>query len=365
MAEKSEFLEEKLESLKEEYSKTKYNKATNKHLGILRRKIAEVRKELIESSKGKKGKGFFVKKGGDATVALVGFPSTGKSTLINVLTGTSSKTAQHAFTTLEIIPGTLVHRGAHIQVFDMPGIIEGASSGLGGGRSVISALRTADLVVFVIDVLNPEALGILLNELSSARVYANKQKPEVKIEKMPINCGIVIEKNSSSLPDRYVAEILRGFNIFNAHVKIESEIDADSLIAIVSGRAFYVKAIAALNKIDLTPDYRKIAESISKKYGISVIPISASSNLNIDALKDAIYNSIGIITIYMKPKGGNEEPVIMRRGATVRDAALKVHTELQNELKCAYVSGPSAKFSNQKVGANHVLMDGDTVTFIK
>jgi ribosome-interacting GTPase 1 len=365
LAEKSDFLKEKLESLKEEYSKTKYNKATNKHLGILRRKIAEVKKEIIESGKGKKGAGFFVKKNGDATVALVGFPSTGKSTLINVLTGTSSKTAQHAFTTLEIIPGTLVYRGAHIQVFDMPGIIEGANTGLGGGRSVISSLRAADLVVFVIDVLNPEAISILLNELSAARVYANREKPDVKIERMSINCGIVIEKNRSLLPDRDIAEILRGFNIFNAHVKIDSEISADDLIAIISGRAFYVKAIVALNKIDLVSDYQKIADSISKKYGIKTIPISASSRLNIEQLKDVIYESIGIITIYMKPKGGKGEPVIMRKGATVRDAAAKVHTELQNELKCAYVSGPSAKFNNQKVGANHVLLDGDIVTFIK
>lgn len=39
-------LSKKLDDLKTEYSKTKYNKATNKHLGILRRKIAEIKVEI-------------------------------------------------------------------------------------------------------------------------------------------------------------------------------------------------------------------------------------------------------------------------------------------------------------------------------
>ncbi len=71
-------LESKLDEYKKEYSKTKHNKATNLHLGILRAKIADVKKEIIEAGKKHKGEGFFVKKRGDATVALLGFPERGK-----------------------------------------------------------------------------------------------------------------------------------------------------------------------------------------------------------------------------------------------------------------------------------------------
>ena len=56
---------------------------------------------------------------------------------------------------------------------------------------------------------------------------------------------------------------------------------------------------------------------------------------------------------------------IIPLGFTVADAATKLHTELADEFKSAYVSGPSARFNHQKVGATHVLKDGDVITFIR
>ena len=180
MAEKSP-LENKLEELSTEYSKTKYNKATNKHLGILRKKISGIKKEITEAGRGQKGKGFFVKKAGDSTVALMGFPSAGKSSIINVLTSAKSKTARYEFTTTTVVPGIMFYNEARIQVFDMPGLIENAHLGAGGGRSVIAAMRVADLIVFVIDIDRTAHLQILLDELKALSVIINKPKPKIFI----------------------------------------------------------------------------------------------------------------------------------------------------------------------------------------
>lgn len=107
------------------------------------RKLARLRAQLLEPTGGGGGggSGFDVSKSGDARVALVGFPSVGKSTFLSKITKTKSEAAAYSFTTLTAIPGVLEYGGAEIQILDLPGIIEGASEGKGRGRQVISAAK--------------------------------------------------------------------------------------------------------------------------------------------------------------------------------------------------------------------------------
>jgi hypothetical protein len=83
-------------------------------------KLAKLRREILAPSErgagGGGGSGFDVTKSGDSRVGLVGFPSVGKSTLLNKLTGTFSEVASYEFTTLTCVPGVIRYRGAKIQV---------------------------------------------------------------------------------------------------------------------------------------------------------------------------------------------------------------------------------------------------------
>ncbi|MDD2532774.1 MAG: 50S ribosome-binding GTPase, partial [Candidatus Methanomethylophilaceae archaeon] len=137
-------IEEQIKELEEQISNTKYNKATEAHIGKLKAKIARLQEE-DEKRKSSKGptKGFYVKKAGNATVALVGFPSVGKSTLLNQLTGAKSEIGAYHFTTLDVVPGVMEYNHAKIQILDMPGLIKDASRGKGRGREVIAAARAA------------------------------------------------------------------------------------------------------------------------------------------------------------------------------------------------------------------------------
>eukprot|EP00667_Euglena_gracilis_P030530 EG_transcript_42342 len=146
---------EKIKEIEEEISRTQKNKATEYHLGLLKGKLARFRSQLLieadQSGGGGKGVGFEAAKSGDARVSMVGFPSAGKSTLLNKLTRTESATGAYEFTTLTCIPGVIDYKGTEIQLLDLPGIIEGASEGKGRGKQVIATARTSDLILLVID----------------------------------------------------------------------------------------------------------------------------------------------------------------------------------------------------------------------
>ena len=143
--------------------------ATSGHLGLLKAKLAKLRRELItpKSQGGSAAQeSFEVAKTGDSRIGFVGFPSVGKSTLLSNLAGVYSEVAAYEFTTLTTVPGCIKYKGAKIQLLDLPGIIEGAKDGKGRGRQVIAVARTANLIFIVLDVLKP--LGhkmILENEL--------------------------------------------------------------------------------------------------------------------------------------------------------------------------------------------------------
>lgn len=126
--------------------------------------------------------GFAVAKHGDGRVALIGFPSVGKSSLLNSVTDTESEAAAYEFTTLTCIPGNLVVNDTKIQMLDLPGIIEGAAGGKGRGREVIAVARSADLVLMILDGAreqNNQHRNILEGELETMGIRLNKRPPQI------------------------------------------------------------------------------------------------------------------------------------------------------------------------------------------
>ncbi len=165
---------QRLQEFEDELKHTKYNKRTQAAVGLLKAKIARLKDEQIKrASSGAKGEGYSVRKTGDATVILIGFPSVGKSTLLNKVTNTFSEVAPYAFTTQRVIPGTLNYNSAKIQILDVPGIISGAATGKGRGTEVLACIVNADLILVIIDALHPEHLKAVKEELYTANIRVN------------------------------------------------------------------------------------------------------------------------------------------------------------------------------------------------
>ncbi len=361
-------LQKELEELQKEYAKTKDNKATNKYVGMLRAKMAKIRHSLAEK-KSKKGTGFGVRKSGNATVVLVGFPCAGKSSLINKFTSADSKVAGYAFTTVDVIPGMLEYNGARIQMLDVPGLIEGAHIGKGAGTQIASVIRIADVLLFVLDVTVPDQIHKLLEELSLLNIKVNKEKPRVTIDEKSSG-GLYVEPNGHKVPGiGDIRIVLKELGIYNGKIVFYDDISVEDLIALLVERAVYVRGIIALNKIDLVSNTKaeQVKKDLESTLKMKVIPISVAEGTNLEKLKAEIFDNLGIIRIYLKPRDADADfskPFVLRQDSTVLDLAKGLHSKMAKDLKYAYVTGESAKFRNQKVGGEHILKDGDIVTLV-
>ena len=91
-----------------------------------------------------------------ADAALVGLPNAGKSSLLSRISNATPKVADYPFTTLQPILGTTESPdGRQLVVADVPGLIEGASEGIGLGHEFLAHLERARTLVHVIDSSQP------------------------------------------------------------------------------------------------------------------------------------------------------------------------------------------------------------------
>lgn len=360
---------EKIAAIEAEMARTQKNKATAGHLGVLKAKLAKLRRELItpKGGGGGPGEGFDVAKTGDARIGFVGFPSVGKSTLLSTLAGVYSEVAAYEFTTLTTVPGCIKYKGAKIQLLDLPGIIEGAKDGKGRGRQVIAVARTCSLIFIVLDVLKPlKHKKLLEHELEGFGLRLNKDPPNIvfrRKDKGGINLQTMVTQSELDLET--VRTILSEYKIHNADITLRYDATSDDLIDVVEGNRIYVPCIYLLNKIDQIS-----IEELDIIYKIPhCVPISAHHRWNFDDLLEKMWLYLRLVRIYTKPKGqlpDYESPVVLHSDRlSVEDFCNKLHRSIAKEFKYALVWGSSVKHQPQKVGKEHVLADEDVVQIVK
>ncbi|MEW6722135.1 MAG: GTP-binding protein [Candidatus Micrarchaeota archaeon] len=355
-------IQEKLKALEDELGRTQKNKATEFHIGILKSKIAQLRRELISPKRhGASAGGFDVKKSGDATVAMIGLPSVGKSTLMNKMTNAESKTAAYAFTTLKCIPGIMEYNDTKIQVLDLPGIIEGAKDGKGRGREVIAVARGADLILIMIEAATPKQAKVIESELYGFGIRINARKPRVSISKQ-LRGGVVVNSTVrlTKITEREILAAMNEYGIFNANIVLHEDITIDEFIDALEDNRAYIPALYVLTKADLV----KSPPRLERGY----VAISANDQKSIEALKREVFGRLELIRIYTKKRGEAadlDEPLVVRKGISVGDVCEKLHRDLRKEFRFALVWGKSVKHQPQRVGLDHVVADGDIVQIIK
>ncbi|KCZ78828.1 hypothetical protein H311_00133, partial [Anncaliia algerae PRA109] len=297
---------------------------------------------------------------------------------------TFSLAADYEFTTTDCKAGHLYHDGYKIQLLDLPGIIKDAHKGMGKGRQVISTARSADLIIMVLDISKiefnkstkekknlvdfDEHVSILENELSKCGIRINQKKKNVVLT-INTSGGINIVKTNTNykcIPDTLIAGILKEYKIFHCLIQVRENISVDDLIDSITNRDRYINCIYVFNKVDKISkdDLFLIGNKKNLTIDDNTCVVSVEKEWNIDGLKDLIIKKLDFIRIYTKKKGNKPDlsnPIVMKRGSTVKDCIYSVHSDLLINFKNATVWGRSVKYMAMKVGLKHVLEDEDVI----
>jgi hypothetical protein len=299
--------EDKIQALEVMLAIMPKHKGTDRLHGDLRRKIAKLTEEAERKAATSRAS-FYIRREGAGQVALVGLPNVGKSQLLAAVTDASPEIADYPFTTKSPNIGMMKFENIQVQLVDTPPV-----TGRDSRVWLNNIARNADLIAIVVDLSNNP----------TQQVEATLQELE--------NIGIVPISN----------------NITEATIGKRQR-----------------KMLIIGNKSDLENSGAG-TKQLNSQYGtqFTVISISASEGNNIEVLKSGIFTALEIIRVHTKTPGKKADltdPVILKRGSTVKETAEEIHKDFKSKMKYAVVWG-SGKFDGQRVGQDHVLQDNDII----
>ena len=343
-----ENIEKRIKELEEEIRKTPKNKATEKHLALLKAKLARLREERERvRAKSKRFSGISIKKQGDATIALIGFEGVGKSTLLRKLTDAEV----NSYSTSNPQIGMMEYNYARIQVIEIPGIKRGYSKER--VREALSFARVADLILLIFDPSTAFEKQKIENILAEFNFRLNKEKPLITIEKKASGGLIINKSRACKLSVEEIKSLLKGLGLHNGIITINCDATEEDIIDSFFRNRVYVPAMRILNKADLLPaeELKEIKE---------FFPISAEKGINLEELKRKIWEILGLKRIYLKPKGREieEKPLIVRGNPTLREISKRI---FGREAKKGFLI--KEKGIRREVSLDYKPKDGEIVEF--
>jgi ribosome-interacting GTPase 1 len=299
--------EDKIEALEVMLAIMPKHKGTDHLYGDLRRRIAKLTEEA-ERKAATSRTSFYIRKEGAGQVALIGLPNAGKSQLLAAVTDALPEIGAYPFTTHTPNIGMMKFENIQIQLVDTPAVTAKDS------RVWLNNIaRNADLIAIMVD-------------LSHNPV----QQAEATLQKLE-NIGIV--PAAAPPQEATIGKRLR-------------------------------KMLIIGNKSDLDNSGAKWLQ-LKSRYNnkLPMVSISAMESSNLDGLRKEIFRALEIIRVHTKTPGQKPDltdPIILKRGSTVKEAAEDIHKDFKSKLKYAVVWG-SGKFDGQRVSQEHVLQDNDII----
>lgn len=364
-------LEEKIERLERFISLVPKHKATENIVALNKTKLAKLRKQLEERKKKSVAKvvsPFSIKKEGIQIILLSDYyvPGVGKTSLLNYLTGAAEEKIGRFNALPEI--GIYNYKGIRFQIVDMPSLMEGASRGKGNGKEILAQVRACDLICICIDLSRDidRQMNLILNELENADIKINKSPPPIDIEKTGSNNIQVFfltkeSKDHIELSEK-IKKVISETGIQNCIVKVYGDIRLADLYETLNPSVMYKKAIIIATKGDLPKteqNFKKLKEKYSNMFPI-IIGSSVEKDVFPDNFGNMILNFLNKIKIYtMDADGVSDKPLLLDKGAKVKDAAIKIHRTFVDKFEFATIIREGAKQKKKRVGLDYELEDND------
>jgi hypothetical protein len=364
--------EEKIEKLQEFLSLVPKHKGTENLQAQVKRKIAVLRREIVEKKRKKSGVSgpkFFIEKEGDAQIVILGPTKVGRSSLLSLLTNAKVEISDYPYTTKEPTPGMLQYQDLQFQIVEAPALMEGSADGAAWGVQTLTAARNADGLLLMIDLSqNPvKQLSLITRELEKARILTRKPKARVEIERKYMGAGlkIITLGRLINCTSNEIWQLLKSYGINDATVKIQGEATIDDIEDAIFEGTVYKPAIIIANKADV-PDAKKKIEQL-KRLGsteMKMLPVSCKTKFGLEKLGSEIFEMLDIIRVYTKEpneKNPSKNPFTIKKGSTILDLAKRIHSDFYKQFSYAKVWSKRLRFSPQKVGGTFTLQDGDAV----
>ena len=299
---------DKIMALEEMLAIMPKHKGTDKLRADLRHRIAK-QVEASDKKAATQRASMLIEKEGAAQIVVIGLPNAGKSQLVSSITNASPTVAEYPFTTRAATPGMMEFENIQIQLIDTPPL-----TGESTEWWLVNTIRRADALLMVVDLTDAP--------------LAQMEAITAQLERMRIGLG---EETAEAEPDVVLSQ---------------------------------KKALIVGNKIDLDNTSTNY-QALLSKYGeqLPVVTISAKEGNGLEELKLKIYQMLDIIRVYTKAPGKKPdytEPIVIKRGSKLEDAAAQVHKDFLAKLKYARLWG-SGKHDGIMAKRDHILEDGDVI----
>lgn len=364
--------EEKIRLMREFLSLVPKHKGTSRLVASIKRRIAELERELERSRTRRRGggAGFAIPKEGAGQIVILGPTNVGRSSLLAAVTNAKPEISSIPFTTQRPIPGMLRYEDIQFQLVEAPAIVEGAAEGKMNGLQILSLARNADGLIIMVDLSTDPVsqFHMVRSELDEVGILIEKPEGEVEIVRRSHGAGIQIIGGGTLVGCAYedVRNLLESYKITSAVLRISGKVTLDDIENAIFSNIVYKPTIVVANKLDIegAKDKLLLLEREVRRFKVPLIAVSCVSGEGLKSLGENIFRVLGIIRVYTKEpssKDPSEKPLVVKSGTSVIEVARRLHSEIYKNFKYARIWGPSAKYPGERVGPAHILMDGDII----